>query len=128
MKGIEEIGNLEISDLERIADDGRVEVPEGLDRKVLAAIIASSAEKPSPRKGRVLKWIPAAAAAGIAASLAVLLTISDEPKDSFDDPKLAYAELEKAISLVSAKMERGFEMAAEAEPAIEMTENIINGK
>lgn len=134
MKRIEEIENLATDDLERIADDGRIEVPEGLDTKLLSAILASSDCKVSsadciaPRRHRVLKIASGAVATGIAACLTVMFMMSDEPKDTFDDPKLAYAELERTISLISSKVERGMELASEAAPALEMTDRVLNGK
>ena len=53
--------------------------------------------------------------------------MSDEPKDTFDDPKQAYAELERTMSLISSKMQQGMELASEAVPVIEM-DRIVNGK
>ena len=128
MKRIEEVRDLNIGDLERIADDSSVEIPEGLDDRVLSAIIASSADSTAPRGRNIWKILPGVAAAGIAACLAIMFAMSDQPKDTFDDPRLAYAELERAMSLISSKMERGMEIAAEAAPAIEMTDRIMNGK
>ena len=128
MKRIEEVRNLNIGDLERIADDSSVEIPEGLDDRVLSAIIASSADITATRSRNIWKILPGVAAAGIAACLAIMFAMSDQPKDTFDDPRLAYAELERAMSLISSKMERGMEIAAEAAPAIEMTDRIMNGK
>lgn len=126
MKRIEEIENLEIDDLERIARNSRVEVPADLDSQMLAAIVASSAEGAAPRRSNILKIVPGIAAAGIAACLAVMFMTSDEPEDTFDDPRLAYAELEKTMSLVSSKIEKGMDMAAEAGTAIEVTDRMIN--
>lgn len=128
MKRIEEIKNLTIDDLERIADDSRIEVPEGLDMKLLSAIMASSPDSIAPRRPRFLKLASGAVATGIAACLAVMFMMSDEPKDTFDDPKLAYAELEKTMSLISSKLERGMELASEAAPALEITDKVLNGK
>ena len=133
MKRIEEIENLQIADLEKIADDRRIEVPEGLDTKLLSAVMASSVGRQSsaaaiaPRRHRVLKIASGAVATGIAACLAVMFMMSDEPKDTFDDPKQAYAELERTMSLISSKMQLGMELASEAVPVIEM-DRIVNGK
>lgn len=126
MKRIEEIENLEMDDLERIARDSRVEVPADLDSQLLAAIVASSAEGAAPRRSNILKIVPGIAAVGIAACLAIMFMTSDEPEDTFDDPRLAYAELEKTMSLVSSKIEKGMDMAAEAGTAIEVTDRMIN--
>lgn len=128
MKRIEDISSLEMADLERIADDAGIEVPEGLEDRLLSAIMASSAGDRAQRNRKILKFVTGAAATGIAACLAVMIMTSDEPKDTFDDPVLAYAELERTMSLISAKMERGMEIAAEAVPAMEMTERALNGR
>lgn len=133
MKRIEELENLQIADLERIADDRRIEVPEGLDTKLLSAVMASSVGRLSsaagiaPRRHRFLKIASGAVATGIAACLAVMFMMSDEPKDTFDDPKQAYAELERTMSLISSKMQQGMELASEAVPVIEL-DRIVNGK
>ncbi len=139
MKRIEELENLQIADLERIADDRRIEVPEGLDTKLLSVVMVSSVGKQSSvgklssaagiatRRHRFLKIASGAVATGIAACLAVMFMMSDEPKDTFDDPKQAYAELERTMSLISSKMQQGMELASEAVPVIEM-DRIVNGK
>ncbi len=56
-----------------------------------------------------------------AACLAVFLTVRNQPKDTFDDPHLAYAELEKTFSYISSKVDKGLEIASEAEPVFTKT-------
>lgn len=128
MKRIEDIENLAVDELERIADDAGIEIPEGLDAKLVSTIVASDSGSIAPRRYNTLKIVTGTVATGIAACLAVLLMVSGGPKDTYDDPKLAYAELERTMSLISSKMERGLQMAAEAAPALEVTDRIINGK
>ena len=48
------------------------------------------------------------------------------PKDTFTDPMLAYAQIEHTFSYIESKMEKGLEIAAEAEPSLEKTNRIIN--
>lgn len=76
---------------------------------------------PAMRRGnapvKVLRW---AAPAIAAAAAALILLIPARPEDTFKDPMLAYAEVEKAFSLMSEKIERGSEIASKAEEPIEM--------
>ena len=90
MKTIDEIEKLTMEDLERISLDGSVEVPEGLEEKILSSVHEERV------RGRFL-WLT-----GIAASLilvaSIALSLRPTPlKDTFDDPVLAYAEVEKAL-------------------------------
>lgn len=91
MKTIDEIDKLTMEDLERISLDASIVTPEGLEDK-----IKSSVRKPTDIRSRLF-WL-----SGIAASvvLVVALALSFRPtplKDTFDDPALAYAEVEKAL-------------------------------
>ena len=58
-----------------------------------------------------------------APSSAFLTTID---KATFDDPLLAYAELEKTFSYISSKVDRGLDLASAAEPALEKTAGAIS--
>ena len=63
--------------------------------------------------------MPAAALAGAAAATALLLTLPQRgPKDTFDDPYLAYAEVQKAFSTISDKLTGGLELAASQTEAL----------
>ena len=76
--------------------------------------------KTSGRK--LMRWIPYA---GIAAAvIVVVLAIGNKDReliDTFDDPTLAYAQVEDAFKQISEKMARGVEIASEADT----TSNII---
>ena len=94
MKTIDEIEKLSIEDLERISLDESTEVPAGLENRIGQALYARS-------RKRMIPWI-----CGIAASLLLVvgLAISLRPpqlQDTFDDPALAYAEVERALLSVS---------------------------
>ena len=91
MKTIDEIEKLTMEDLERISLDESLKIPEGLEES-----IKSSYREPRVIRRRVL-WL-----AGAAASLVIIASIGlylrPKPlKDTFDDPALAYAEVEKAL-------------------------------
>ena len=58
--------------------------------------------------------------------MGLILAIPSQPKDTFSDPELAYAEIEKTFLYISSKMDRGLEIASEAEPVLETANNAIN--
>lgn len=72
------------------------------------------ANKPSGRK--LARWIPYA---GIAAAvIVVVLAIGNKDReliDTFDDPALAYAQVEDAFNQISNKMARGVAIASETD-------------
>lgn len=158
MKKIEDIENMSLEELERIAEDKTVKAPEHLRGKVMAAILAQAAEALTPEtqaaealtsetqaaetatsEPKVSETLPrrilsfagyrrpiALAAAAAAACLILFVTVPHQPKDTFDDPMLAYAELEKTLGRISSKLDKGMEIAAQAGPAIEKTTSIYN--
>ena len=124
MKTLEEIENLSLEELERNALDAPVTVPDGLERRLRQALAARElAEAARPRPVRRL--VPLAAVAAAAAAAVVLLP-QRGPKDSFDDPLLAYAEVEKAFQTISDKMSAGVDLAREAGSAAELPKSILN--
>ena len=116
MKTIDEITRLSAEDLERISLDESIPVPEELSGKVQEAVRAAGAQANRRR------WI---IPSGIAATVAVLvavgitLTRNPEPKDTFDDPYLAYAEVEKVFSKISGAVAYGAEKVNESEQTLD---------
>ena len=47
-------------------------------------------------------------------------------QDTFDDPYMAYAQVEKAFAEISNKMSMGVEMVAQAKPLAEKPMEILN--
>lgn len=128
MKQIDEIEKLSLEELERIASDSNIAIPEGIDRSIrttlTAAEIAKGQIQVNSRRPRLLgAALYTAAAACI--GLLVLLQTNRMPKDTFTDPMLAYAQIEQTFSYIESKMEKGLEIAAEAEPSLEKTNRII---
>ena len=110
MKTLDEMTRLSAEDLERISLDESIPVPEELSARVQAAV-----RKPA-------RWVlPAGIAAAVAALVAVGLTLTwnPEPKDTFDDPYLAYAEVEKVFSKISGTLAYGAEKVNESEQTLE---------
>ena len=79
------------------------------------------AKKTSGRK--LVRWIPYA---GIAAAIiVVVLAIGNKDReliDTFDDPALAYAQVEDAFNQISSKMARGIEIASESDTTARINE------
>ena len=146
MKDINEIERLTPEDLERIASDESVRVPADLKASLealagasellaegpaAAGVIPGLAEKRLGRKssGRpsqgLRAWylaVPAVAAALVAA----VLVFRSQPKDTFSDPYLAYAEVQKAFGQISEKGEAAAAIAGNAVPVMEKTEDLLN--
>ena len=124
MKTLEEIEHLSIEELEEKAVREAAPVPDGLQerlRQTLAAREIAEAARPRPAR-----WLPYASLAVAAAAAAVVALPQRGPKDTFDDPRLAYAEVEKAFRTISDKMNDGVDIAREAGATAEIPQNIIN--
>ena len=124
MKTLEEIERLSLEELEQEATRAAAPVPDGLQerlRQTLAARELADAVRPRPTR-----WIPYASLAVAAAAAAVIALPQRGPKDTFDDPRLAYAEVEKVFRTISDKMNDGVALVREAEAAAEIPQNILN--
>lgn len=124
MKTLEEIERLSLEELEQEATRAAAPVPDGLQerlRQTLAARELADAARPRPTR-----WIPYASLAVAAAAAAVIALPQRGPKDTFDDPRLAYAEVEKVFRTISDKMNEGVELVREAEATAEIPQNILN--
>lgn len=131
MKSIKDVENMSIEALETIADDNRIEVPENIRERILGiaaaeAVLEKDGAEARENAKRILRFIPYTAAAAAAACLLIFLAVPKEPEDTFDDPLLAYAELEKTFSYISSKMDMGLEIASAAEPVFEKTSAAFN--
>ena len=115
MRKLDEISRLSADELERISLDERIPVPEELSGRVQDALQGLKAPKEagSIRPGSagsrfIRRTLPAV---GIAAALAVVaaigLTRDPEPADTFDDPYLAYAQVEAVFAKISGTVAYG---------------------
>ena len=130
MKDINEIERLSPEDLERIASDESVRVPA--DLKASLEALAGAAElaesgRPEPTTARrPLFWAIPAVAAALVAAVLVFRSVPKEPEDTFSDPYLAYAEVQKAFGQISQKGEAAATIAGNAVPVMEKTEDLLN--
>ena len=126
MKRIQDIEKLQEEDLEMAALGEDITIPAGLEERIKAAIAAKEAVKP---KAEPVRWIPYAAlavAAGFAAVAIIRHNGSGKLQDTFDDPYLAYAQVEATFQKISDKMAIGVDIAAKAELTAEKPMEIIN--
>lgn len=105
---MKEIKDMSIEELAAIAGDKSIPVPENL-RTDISATLDTLELVGSRRNGHAHRLI---AVCSIAASIALcafagmeLIGQEPRPKDTFEDPYLAYAQLEKAFDLISTKMQ-----------------------
>ena len=139
MKRLEDIENLSALDLERIASDESIKVPATLKRDIAitarALEMASKEEeetveevKPAAhtRYRKILKIISYPAAAIAVITIGMGLSFQDSiPKDTFNDPMMAYAQMEQVFGFISEKMNAGRDIADAAEPVIDKTINAL---
>ena len=132
MKSLKEIEDISLEQLEAVSQDEAITVPEGFRQRLEAELDAQDkleTMKEEPRKIRLAPVI------GVAASVLLLIGIGlgiarwqSEPKDTFTDPYLAYAELEKAFSTMSEGMNKALAMADKSETIIDRATSVFTEK
>ena len=110
MKRIEDIEKLSAEDLLRIGADESIPLPEDLQVRL-------------PRPSGARHWSIAAAAAVMVGIAGWSLSRPAEPKDTFDDPYLAYAAVEQALMKTSAKVQTAAQKVYETETVIDQLTN-----
>ena len=129
MKSIKEIENMSLEELIAVSSDEATAVPEGfaerIGKHVEAHKIAKDLENDADRT-RTVRWIGAAAAVTLLAGTALgIVNWQNQPKDTFDDPYLAYAELQKAFSTMADCLQKGLAMADKSNDIIDRTINVF---
>ncbi|MGM9750046.1 MAG: hypothetical protein ACI3ZH_03405 [Candidatus Cryptobacteroides sp.] len=134
MKSIEEIEKMDLEELERVADDTDVSVPEDLRESIEGVLDSLEMLEMAVRRRerrRTVFGATAAAACLVAFILTGLMQHrgSDAPADTFDDPELAYAMVQEALGQVSMNMRKGVDAVGKgremAELSFETLEEII---
>lgn len=123
MKTLEEISRLSAEDLERISVDESIPVPEELSGRVQAAVGRKETASLQPARSSARKYGASVFAVAAAISLfalgAVFLNRERTPKDTFDDPYLAYAEVEKAFAKITGTVSYGASKISESETTLD---------
>lgn len=119
MKRIEDIEIMTEEELEQAAMHNSAPIPEGFRERLETSLAADRiAREPAARSKSAVRWIALSAATAAAAALAIVFVPragSDQLKDTFDDPALAYAQVEAVFSQISEKMTVGIARASEVE-------------
>ena len=128
MKSIEELEKIGWEELEQEALRDPAPVPEGLQQRLAETLTAreiASESTPRPSAARRFSYGSLAVAAALAALLVIPRLGAREPKDTYDDPYLAYAEVERVFQHISDKMATGVDIAREAKPVADKTLNVL---
>ena len=117
MKSIKDIEQLTAEQLEVISFDEKIVVPQDLDHKIQSRILS--------KKKKTYSMIGAAAAITVIITGLGISILNNEPKDTFDNPYMAYAELEKAFAKMSEGMQKGMDMVETSETLIKKSAEIF---
>lgn len=117
MKSLKDIEQITTEELEAISLDEKIAVPHDLDHKIRSRIFG--------KKKKIYSMISVAAAIAVIVTCLGISVRNNEPKDTFDNPYLAYAELEKAFATMSEGMKKGMDMVETSESVIKKSTEIF---
>ena len=122
---------MSLEQLEAASMDENISVPDGFASRMEKGleVLERLTEDESRKDGRVrmVRVLSAAAAAALLAGAGLGLSgRQDEPEDTFTDPYLAYAELEKAFAIMSGEIHKGLAMAEKSEEIIDRTSSVFS--
>lgn len=130
MKSLKEIEDISLEELDAVSQDEAITVPEGFRQRLEAELDAQNKLETMKEEPRKIRLVPVI---GVAASVLLLIGIGlgiarwqSEPKDTFTDPYLAYAELEKAFSTMSEGMNKALAMADKSETIIDRATSVFS--
>lgn len=131
MKSSKDIEKMSLEQLEAASMDENISVPDGFASRMEKGleVLERLTEDESRKDGRVrmVRVLSAAAAAALLAGAGLGLSgRQDEPEDTFTDPYLAYAELEKAFAIMSGEIHKGLAMAEKSEEIIDRTSSVFS--
>ena len=129
MKSLKDIESMSLEELERASLDERTTVPEGFAERIQISVDAQSIIdeiKEDSHPGRMVRIVGAAASVAVIAGIGLgIAQWQNEPKDTFDDPYMAYAELEKAFAIMSGGVQKALAMAEESEAALDKVTSVF---
>ena len=129
MKSLKDIENMSLEELDRASLDERTAVPEGFAERIQASVDAQGIIdeiKEDSHPGRMVRIVGAAASVAVIAGIGLgIVQWQNEPKDTFDDPYMAYAELEKAFAIMSGGVQKALAMAEESEAALDKVTSVF---
>ena len=117
MKSLKDIEQTTIEELEVISLDEKIVVPHDLEHKIQSRILG--------KKKKTYSMISAAAAITVIVTGLGMSLLNNEPKDTFDNPYMAYAELEKAFATMSEGIKKGMDMVESSESVIRKSTEIF---
>lgn len=122
---------MSLEQLEAASMDENISVPDGFASRLEEGleVLERLTEDESRKDGRVrmVRVLSAAAAAALLVGAGLGLSgRQDEPEDTFTDPYLAYAELEKAFAIMSGEIHKGLAMAEKSEEIIDRTSSVFS--
>lgn len=128
MKRIEDIEMMTPDELESAAMAEDIQVPKGLEERIEESLAAKTAAEAVHERPIVRRAVYAFAAIAAILAAAVIIPRTDGValKDTYDDPYLAYAQVEATFQKMSDKMAIGVELAAKAGQTAEKPAQIIN--
>lgn len=119
MKSIDEIEKISFEELEAIASNESISVPDGLAESVRETVKAAAISSESRRSRTRTAFVIGAPSLAAAALAVALLIPSGTPKDTFDNPRLAYEEMERIMGFISSKADAGFSKTAKLSESVE---------
>jgi len=135
MKNLKDIENLDLDMLEAIAEDKTIAVPESLQERTEATLLALQTaeevkseiqEEASAKKARRIRWSPLIGVAAAAAIAGFVVFTPTYPKDTYSNPEEAYAEIERTFAMMSQKVNQGMELAAKVEEPVATVNSVLN--
>ena len=119
MKDWKEIEKMSPEQLEQWAAD--VEIPGDLERRVgeTLQVLSRTEEVLAGRRSRTLWLSVIGTAAAAALAVGLILPGPNRLRDTYDDPALAYAEVEKALGRIAEKMQYGAEVVPDSREQME---------
>lgn len=117
--------------LQSIGSDSTISAPQGLQDRLMGAIALeeelSHTESAPQWTRRPLTWaVSTVVALALVVSGITLYSEYREPKDTYSDPYLAYAELERVFDRISSSTSQTVQIAQLSQETLDKTRQIIN--